>query len=127
MEFEGKGPEGNPIGTVPPVAPKAPLGAEPKPPMSTEGPDGAPDQLLGRVLGGHYRIEGHLGTGGFGDVYRAVQEKTGQLVALKLLKPRHGKGAPTMERQLARFRREMRVCAELHHPHIVRLIDTGEN
>jgi TOMM system kinase/cyclase fusion protein len=85
-----------------------------------------PDRLLGKVLGGQFRIEGHLGTGGFGDVYRAVQEKTGQLVALKLLKPRYGKGAPAMERQLARFRREMKVCAELHHAHVVRLIDSGE-
>jgi TOMM system kinase/cyclase fusion protein len=86
----------------------------------------APERLVGQVLGGQFRIEGHLGTGGFGDVYRAVQEKTGQLVALKLLKPRYGKGAPTMERQLARFRREMKVCAELHHAHVVRLIDSGE-
>jgi TOMM system kinase/cyclase fusion protein len=93
--------------------------------LGPPGPD-HPDRLLGKVLGGQFRIEGHLGTGGFGDVYRAVQEKTGQLVALKLLKPRYGKGAPTMERQLARFRREMKVCAELHHTHVVRLIDSGE-
>jgi serine/threonine protein kinase len=92
---------------------------------SQQGAD-TPERLVGQVLGGQFRIEGHLGTGGFGDVYRAVQEKTGQLVALKLLKPRYGKGAPTMERQLARFRREMKVCAELHHAHVVRLIDSGE-
>lgn len=85
-----------------------------------------PERMIGRVLGGQYRIEGHLGSGGFGDVFRAVQEKTEQVVALKVLKPRYGKGAPSMARQLARFRREMRVCAELHHPHIVRLIDSGE-
>jgi len=95
--------------------------------MSSDFPAAAsPDRMLGKVLGGQFRIEGHLGTGGFGDVYRAVQEKTGQLVALKLLKPRYGKGAPAIERQLARFRREMKVCAELHHAHIVRLIDSGE-
>jgi TOMM system kinase/cyclase fusion protein len=83
-------------------------------------------RLLGRVLSGRYRIESHLGAGGFGDVFRAVQEKTGQLVAIKVLRPRYGKSAPSLERQLARFRREMRVCAELHHAHIVRLIDSGE-
>jgi TOMM system kinase/cyclase fusion protein len=82
--------------------------------------------MIGGILGGQYRIESHLGAGGFGDVFRAVQEKTGQLVAVKVLRPRSGKGAPSMERQVARFRREMRVCAELHHPHIVRLIDSGE-
>jgi serine/threonine protein kinase len=88
--------------------------------------DQVPERMIGRVMGGQYRIEGHLGTGAFGDVFRAVQEKTGQVVALKVLKPRYGSGAPSMERQLARFRREMRVCAELHHAHIVRLIDSGE-
>jgi TOMM system kinase/cyclase fusion protein len=89
-------------------------------------PPGHPERLLGRVFGGQYRIEQHVGSGGFGDVFRAVQEKTGQLVALKVLRPRQGKSAPSMDRQLARFRREMRACAELHHPHVVRLIDSGE-
>src|SRR5262245_15993746 len=86
----------------------------------------SPGRFLGRVLSGRYRIDVHLGSGGFGDVFRAIQEKTGQPVAIKLLRPRHGGGAPSLERQLARFRREMRVCAELHHAHIVRLIDSGE-
>src|SRR5688500_2403929 len=98
------------------------------PSVASESQVGAkgPDRMLGKVLGGQFRIQGHLGTGGFGDVYRAVQEKTGQLVAVKVLKPRYGKDAPAMDRQLARFRREMKVCAELHHPHVVRLIDSGE-
>jgi TOMM system kinase/cyclase fusion protein len=84
------------------------------------------DRLVGEVFGGQYRIEAHLGAGGFGEVFRAIQEKTGQQVALKILRPRQGGAAPSVERQLARFRREMRICAELHHPHIVRLIDSGE-
>src|SRR5687767_12803204 len=58
----------------------------------------SPESLLGRVLSGRYRIEAHLGAGGFGDVFRAVQEKTGQLVAIKLLRPRYGKSAPSLER-----------------------------
>jgi len=84
------------------------------------------DRLIGGLVGGQYRIQSHLGAGGFGDVFRAVQEKTGQTVAVKVLRPRYGKNAPGIDRQIARFRREMRVCAELHHPHIVRLIDSGE-
>jgi TOMM system kinase/cyclase fusion protein len=125
MMAEGGPPEDETESTPVPVAQHA--GAEPGPPGATDGTPAVKDPMMGRLLGGQYRIEGHLGTGGFGEVYRAIQEKTGQLVALKLIKPRYGKGAPTMERQLARFRREMRVCAELHHPHVVRLIDTGEN
>src|SRR4051812_24447687 len=129
MTSDGKGPGGGDSGSPssPEDPPQPPPCPEDGPPMASEssGAD-APDRMLGQVLGGQFRIEGHLGTGGFGDVYRAVQEKTGQLVALKLLKPRYGKGAPSMERQLARFRREMKVCAELHHAHVVRLIDSGE-
>jgi TOMM system kinase/cyclase fusion protein len=94
--------------------------------MATRKPEETPQRFVGRVLSGRYRIDVHLGSGGFGDVFRAIQEKTGQLVAIKLLRPRYGRGAPSLERQLARFRREMRVCAELHHAHIVRLIDSGE-
>ncbi|HVR63266.1 MAG TPA: protein kinase, partial [Polyangia bacterium] len=95
--------------------------------VSASGPlSGEPERLIGRILGNQYRLDRHIGAGGFGDVFRATQRKTGQLVALKVLRPRTGKNAPSMERQLARFRREMRACAELHHPHIVRLIDSGE-
>jgi len=94
--------------------------------ISGSAPAPGSPAALGTVVGGQYRLEKHLGAGGFGDVYQAVQEKTKQLVALKILRLRQGKGAPSLERQVARFRREMRACAELHHPHIVRLIDSGE-
>src|SRR5256714_15183132 len=82
---------------------------------------------VGDVLVGQYRLDSHLGSGGFGEVFRAVQETTGQRVAVKLLRARHGQGAPSLQSQLARFRREMQVCGELHHPHIVRLMDSGES
>jgi TOMM system kinase/cyclase fusion protein len=111
----GEGPPGEPPGRL-----REGDGGRPPPDLS-------PQRLIGRLLGGQYRVEEHLGAGGFGDVFRAVQEKTKQLVALKVLRALPGTGAPNTDRQLARFRREMRVCAELHHPHIVRLIDTGES
>ncbi|HVU52624.1 MAG TPA: protein kinase, partial [Polyangia bacterium] len=109
-----RGEGGGPIGITAEISGSAPREAA------------SPAAALGTVVGGQYRLEKHLGAGGFGDVYRAVQEKTKQLVALKILRLRQGKAAPSLERQLARFRREMRACAELHHPHIVRLIDSGE-
>jgi serine/threonine protein kinase len=90
------------------------------------GAEVSPALLIGRILGDHYRLESHIDTGGFGHVFRAVQETTGQLVAVKVLRPRFNKGAPSLARQVARFRREMKACAELHHPHIVRLIDSGQ-
>src|SRR5262245_48434966 len=121
------GPESDGL-AAPPVADVSGAGAdrEAESPVSVDGPEEPPERFLGRVLSGRYRIDVHLGSGGFGDVFRAIQEKTGQPVAIKLLRPRYGRGAPSLERQLARFRREMRVCAELHHAHIVRLIDSGE-
>lgn len=60
-----------------------------------------------------------LGAGAFGDVCEAVQESTGQRVAIKMLRAVDN---PAMQ---SRFLREMRACAALHHPHVVRLLDSG--
>lgn len=78
--------------------------------------------LVGRVFGGRYRIEEHLGAGGMGTVYRANQEAVNRSVALKVL---HGQSALD-EREVARFRQEARAVASLRHPHTVSLIDYGE-
>jgi len=45
-----------------------------------------PDPLIGSLLG-DYRIEGLLGVGGMGRVYRATRLRMGQTVALKVLGP----------------------------------------
>jgi TOMM system kinase/cyclase fusion protein len=79
--------------------------------------------LIHDVFQGRYEAGRRLGEGGFGQVYEARQIATGQLVAIKVLQLRQGKRIDT---QIARFNREMRLCAELHHPHIVRLIDSGQ-
>jgi TOMM system kinase/cyclase fusion protein len=72
-----------------------------------------------------YEILSLLGEGGFGTVYRARQRTTGQDIALKILRLDHGGGA-WAEKRGARFLREARVCAQLHHPNIVQLIDSGQ-
>ena len=72
-----------------------------------------------------YEIEGELGSGSFGRVYRARQLATGKAVALKLLSPREGSASST-GREVERFRRETRIGAALSHPNIVELIDAGE-
>ena len=71
---------------------------------------------------GPYRIDGELGRGGMGTVYRAARadgtfEKT---VALKLVK----RGMDTDE-VLRRFRYERQILAGLDHPHVARLLDAG--
>ena len=63
---------------------------------------------------GQYVIEGILGTGGMGEVYRAKDNKLGRRVALKVL-PEELSRDP--ERR-ARFQREAQVLAALNHPHI---------
>jgi class 3 adenylate cyclase/tRNA A-37 threonylcarbamoyl transferase component Bud32 len=72
-----------------------------------------------------YEIISELGRGGFGVVYKARQLTTGQFVAIKMLHRLRELDEELRKRQVARFQREMMLCAQLHHPHIVRLIDSG--
>lgn len=81
------------------------------------------DNLLGRVLGGRYRIDALLGRGGFGAVYRATHLELQRPVAIKTLLAADGGRADLV----ARFRREARLQAGLRHPVIVRLLDLGED
>ncbi len=74
--------------------------------------------LSGKTLG-KYRLVEQLGRGGMAQVYRAYQPKLDRYVALKILHP-HLTGD---EGFAARFRREARAVASLHHPHIVQVYD----
>ncbi|HZZ79062.1 MAG TPA: serine/threonine-protein kinase [Gemmataceae bacterium] len=76
---------------------------------------------LGLVLG-HYQILVPLGRGGMGTVYLAVDARTDQHVALKILPP---KIARTEERLLARFQREMELSQKIKHPHLARTVEAG--
>jgi serine/threonine protein kinase len=84
------------------------------------------DLRAGAVLQGRYRIESALGAGGFGAVYKAVQLATNQPVAVKVLHPVPEEPEARRELRVARFRREMDLCARLQHPNIVGLVDSGQ-
>ena len=72
---------------------------------------------------GDFRILRVLGRGGMGVVYEAIQESLGPACrGLKVLPP-HGRLDAT---QLARFRREARAAAGLHHTNIVPVFAVGE-
>ena len=77
--------------------------------------------LSGKILG-HYRLIAKIGKGGMADVYQARQESLDRTVALKVL--------PSTLRQddtfQARFEREARAIARLHHPNILTVYDYGE-
>jgi TOMM system kinase/cyclase fusion protein len=62
-----------------------------------------------------------LGAGGYGNVFLAIQLNTGMHVAIKVARLEGD------ARREARFHRETSLCARLHHPHIVRLIDKGRD
>ncbi|MDF1799171.1 MAG: serine/threonine-protein kinase [Planctomycetota bacterium] len=83
------------------------------------------DQLLeiGRQVG-DYRIEGVLGRGSMGVVYRAAQTSLGDRpVALKVLPPALVAKDP---RFLERFRREAALASKVHHPGVAEVHDYGE-
>ncbi len=71
------------------------------------------------ILPARYQINGVLGRGGMGIVYRALDMQTGQTVALKLL----DRAYLRTERVIARFEREAKFLKHLDHPHIVRYLD----
>lgn len=72
---------------------------------------------------GPYRIVGVLGSGGMGVVYDAIHPD-GREVALKVVRASGTGLSPAVSQ--ARFEREARILAELHHPGIVRLVEAGE-
>ena len=64
---------------------------------------------------GAYRIEGVIGEGGMGRVYRARDTRLGRIVAIKT----------SSARFIQRFEREARAIAALNHPHICHLYHVG--
>ena len=69
-----------------------------------------------------YRLLEPLGSGGMGQVFKAVHTRLDRLVAVKLL-PARRLGD---DQAVARFQREMRVIGQLSHPAIVQATDAGE-
>jgi len=78
-------------------------------------------RLMSMVAGpfyGPYAVEGMIGSGAMGIVYRARHRATHEVFALKTLRTR----APGV---LAAFRREIQILAKLRHPNIARILDQG--
>jgi serine/threonine protein kinase len=71
---------------------------------------------------GVYRVDGVLGQGGMGVVYRATDTKLHRPVAIKFLSTTLGD--PQARR---RFQREAETASSLNHPHIVTVYDVGEH
>ena len=88
--------------------------------MSDLAEDSCPVRA-GDVIGGKYRVERILGTGGMGVVVAAMHLELEQRVALKFLLPT-GASKPDIA---ARFAREARAAAKIRGEHVARVIDVG--
>jgi len=77
---------------------------------------------LSEALGTAFTIEGEIGRGGMGVVYRARDEALKRRVAIKVLPPELAFQAEIR----ARFAREAQTAARLSHPHIVPIYTVGE-
>ncbi len=73
------------------------------------------------ALADRYAIETEIGAGGMATVYRAEDLKHSRKVAVKVLRPELAAAVGA-----DRFLREIEVAAQLQHPHILTLIDSGE-
>src|SRR5215218_7048581 len=82
-------------------------------------PTAAP--VLSDALGDRYRVQRELGAGGMATVYLAHDVRHDRPVALKVLRPELA-AVVGAERFLA----EIRTTANLQHPHILSLFDSGE-
>lgn len=81
------------------------------------------DPLIGATLGGRYRIEGLLGTGGMGRVYRATHTLLGKEFAIKVLP----EGREARSKATERFLREARAAANIDNDHIVEVVNVDED
>jgi serine/threonine protein kinase len=73
------------------------------------------------LLLGPYEIQSLLGSGGMGEVYRAIDTRLQRPVAIKVLSEELTSSSIAMER----FQREMRTASLLNHPHICTIYDVG--
>ena len=79
--------------------------------------------MIGTLLNERFRLEEQIGSGGMSTVYRAFDPTLERWVAIKLMH----RDISTDPDQLERFRREARAVARLSHPHVVTVIDFGED
>ena len=73
-------------------------------------------------IDGRYRLDERIGSGGAGEVWRAVDEDLNRVVAIKILHPWVAEEGDGRER----FRREASAMGRLKHPHIVQVLDFSD-
>jgi eukaryotic-like serine/threonine-protein kinase len=89
--------------------------------QGTQTGEGTAGPATGFLIGGKYRIDGLLGQGGMGAIYRATHMVSGKRVAVKWMLPAAG----ATEELAERFVREARATARIDHPNVVDVYDVG--
>lgn len=79
--------------------------------------------MIGKTLGERYKIYDKVGGGGMAEVFLARDIKTGEIVALKILRDQYTEGADYIER----FQREAKSAMKLSHPNICIVKDFGDD
>src|ERR1700678_1097606 len=69
------------------------------------------------VLAGRYRLQGMIGSGGMGNVYKALDVELDEMVALKMLLP----GVVETDGMLELFRTEVKLARRVTHPNVGRV------
>lgn len=90
---------------------------------TAESQSGSNDPIIGRTIGGKYKVTGKLGGGGMGAVYRAEQEIIQRVVAIKILHTHlcNDDSAEFMKR----FQREATIASRIDHPNAITMYDFG--
>lgn len=95
----------------------------------TDGSDtlpwlGGPGVLrVGSIVAKRFRVLRLLGSGGMGEVYEALDNELGELVALKTIRSAHA----TLPSSVERFRQEVRLARRVVHPHVCRVLEFGRH
>jgi serine/threonine-protein kinase len=99
-----------------------PVSKPPSPP-ATETLDAPREELTtGSLFAGRYQIIEELGHGGMGRIYRALDKKLNEEVALKLVRPEIAADRSTLER----FHNELKLARKISHPHVGRMYELME-
>ncbi len=94
--------------------------AQPLPTQTIETP--REELTTGLTFAGRYQIIEELGKGGMGKVYKAVDTRINEKIALKLIKPEISSDKKTLER----FGNELRLARKIVHKNVGRMFDINE-
>ena len=78
--------------------------------------------VTGTSFAGRYQIIEELGSGGMGKVYKALDTKIGEKIALKVIKPEIALDKRTIER----FNNELKLARKIRHKNVCQMFDLGE-